>query len=393
MSDWIDQLLFYDELTEDARAQLGAGLQNGGDSTIAVAFDEWKQLRAVLRADLGSKVLDRKSLIHFAMWRSGRGADLEPSELADVEAMLPHYEEAIADSPALKAIVDQIAEEQRDFAENWSLQTGQRQPTPITRVVSIQRRRAENPVAEFAWRAAAVIVVVASSVALYLGANVQSRTVHVATAQNEVKSVKLDDGTLVRLVDGAELEYLRATDDEPFSRTVSITGRALVRVTPGEQRFVVETPSAVTTVWGTTFGLDSDESFTEVVLAEGRVSVTSRRDSQHPVVLEAGEMTRVVGSREPTAPVRVNLTDALSYTKLFVFRNESTYMIATKLSEHFDVPITVHPELAQETVTGAFEREWSLGYILETVARTLDGRVQGSQEEGYGLVPLEQRTP
>jgi ferric-dicitrate binding protein FerR (iron transport regulator) len=164
-------------------------------------------------------------------------------------------------------------------------------------------------------------------------------------------------------------------------------------VTPGQAQFVVETPAAVTTVWGTTFGLDSDESFTEVVLAEGRVSVVSRRDSRHPVVLSPGEMTRVVGAREPTPPVRVNITDALSYTKLFVFRNEKTFMIADKLTEHFGVPISVHPDLAQEAVTGEFERDWSLEYILQTVARSLDGRLSGSENQGYQLTPLESSEP
>ena len=100
-------------------------------------------------------------------------------------------------------------------------------------------------------------------------------------------------------------------------------------------------------------------------------------------------MTRVVGGRPPTNPTRVNITDALSYTKLFVFRNEETMIIADKLSEHFDVEISVHPELANETVTGTFERDWSVEYILQTVASTLGGRTAGSESEGFRLVPLE----
>ena len=64
-------------------------------------------------------------------------------------------------------------------------------------------------------------------------------------------------------------------------------------------------------------------------------------------------------------------------------------MIADKLTEHFGVSVAVDPALADETVTGTFERDWSLGYILQTVARALDGEVKSSEDGGYELVPLE----
>ena len=393
MSDWIDQFVFYDELSEEARSNLDSKLKRHGEA--AAAFEEWKQLRAILRRDLGVKIQDRRLLIHFGMWRYGNASLLTPSELAEVEESLPHFESALRGSDALRKIVEQIGDDQLDFEETWRLHAGD-VGTGVeieARRPSLRSHRARHRRIAIFWRVAAVFAIGAVSALLYLSLGFDTETVVVRSGDNGIRSVVLDDGTVVRLVADAELTYRRPTKDEAFDRRVNLTGQALFRVTPGAKVFVVETPTAMTTVWGTTFGLDSDDSFTEVVLAEGRVSVVSRRDTQHPVVLEPGEMTRVVGAREPTSPVRVNITDALSYTRLFVFRNEMTLTIANKLAEHFGVAVKIHPDLAQETVTGTFERDWSLGYILQTVARTLDGEVRGSDIEGYELVPLELRGP
>jgi transmembrane sensor len=394
MSDWIDQFIFYDELNEEARDGLNASLEHDGGDSVSQAFDEWKLLRERLRIELGTLIPDRERLIHFAMWRHGNASLLTSEELKVVQANLPYLEDALRRSAALRSIVERIGDEQLDFQETWQVYAGTGAGNSrASSLESIHRRRSSQRSADFFWRAAAVFLIAISTAALYKALDASSGTIIVRSSDDGVRQVALDDGTLVRLVNGGELTYSRPTADEPFDRKVSLTGRALFRVSPGDQQFVVQTPAAVTTVWGTTFGLDSDESFTEVVLAEGRVSVVSIRDSHNPVVLEPGEMTRVVGAREPTPPVRVNLTDALSYTRLFVFRNEKTLMIANKLTEHFGVPVSVSPGLSQESVTGTFERNWSLEYILRTVARTLDAEVRGSEEEGYNLVRDLSRGP
>lgn len=390
MSDWIDQFIFFDELGEESRSGLDSILKQHGDAAVSAAFEEWKHLRSGLRSEFATRIPDRHSLIHFAMWRHGNASLLTVEELNSVEAMLPDFEEALDRSEALRAIVERIGDEQLDFLEAWRLHVGDVEaPSRPPSLGPLYSRRSSQRASNFVWRAAAVFLIAISTAALYKGLGVESEMIVVGSPADGIRQVVLDDGTMIRLVGGAELSYRRPSAEEPFDRNVSLTGRALFVVTSGSQRFVVETPAAVTTVWGTTFGLDSDESFTEVVLAEGRVSVVSRRDSQHPVVLEPGEMTRVVGAREPTTPVRVNITDALSYTRLFVFRNEKTFMIANKLTEHFGVSIRVHSALADETVTGTFERNWSLGYILQTVARTLDAEVKGSESDGYELAPRE----
>lgn len=389
MSDWIDQFLFYDDLDDDARAQFRAALSSRVE--VAQAFEEWKAFQAALRENVEPGFVDRKLLVHYAMWRNGNASLLSPEELGEVEVQAARLSQLLVQSPALRQIVENISVEQDDFEAIWRVHAGTTGGASVSHISVLERlreRRGRHGLVMFAWRAAAAIAVISASTLLYVGIDVNNETIVVRSSDHGVRTVILDDGSVVRLVDDAELSYRIPTQEEPFNRRVSLKGKALFRVTPGSQQFVVETPAAVTTVWGTTFGLDSDESFTEVVLAEGRVSVVSRRDSQQPVVLAEGEMTRVVGGRRPTIPTPVNVTDALGWTRLFVFRNEMTIGIADRLGKHFGVQIDVHPDLAQETVTGTFEKSWSLGYVLQTVARALDAEVTGSAADGFEIKPL-----
>lgn len=389
MSDWIDRFILYDEVSPEEREMLDEALEGRAD--LAAAYAEWRQLRKAIRSNIDESVKDRHLLIQFSLWRNGHIDALTPEELAEVERYRPYYERALESSEALKSILESIEDEQKDFEETWQLHTlGEKREIGTSSSSEVRGWRPVRPSMAPYLRVAAVVALLVASALLYASLVDQQNTVVVRAAADGVESVNLDDGSSVRLINGAELSYQRATSTHPFSRKVSLKGRALFTVMPGRDVFVVETPAAITTVWGTTFGLDSDDSFTEVVLAEGRVSVVSRRDSQHPVVLEPGEMTRVVGAREPTDPVRVNVADALAWTRLFVFRNEKTERIADRLSEHFGVPIHIAGSLQHETVTGTFEQNWSLRYILEALSQTLDARVTGSMSEGFELIPRRQ---
>ena len=387
MSDWIDSFIFYEEVSSD---ELNALSESFDAADIAQAFEEWKELRSEIRGTIEDAVKDRHLLIQFSLWRNGHVDALAPAELAEVELYKAHYEKALRTSPALNIILDGIQTEQDDFEEAWRLHVA-----PETPEISV-----ENSSDTAGWRpmtsagrpylrAAAVVAILALGALFYRDFVEDRETVIVKAEGSNIESVQLEDGSTVRLIAGAELRYERTTSTHPFDRKVSLTGKALFTIRPGNDVFVVETPAAITTVWGTTFGLDSDDSFTEVVLAEGRVSVVSRRDSQRPVVLEPGQMTRVVGEREPTEPVRVNVADALAWTRLFVFRNEKTERIADRLTEHFGTPVRIDDALQHETVTGTFEQEWSLEYILEALSQTLDADVVGSTREGFDIRPSD----
>jgi ferric-dicitrate binding protein FerR (iron transport regulator) len=53
-----------------------------------------------------------------------------------------------------------------------------------------------------------------------------------------------------------------------------------------------------------------------------------------------------------------------------------TAAIADRLSGHYEVPIQVAPALADEPVTGTFERQQSVEQVLGTIARTLGAEMR-----------------
>ena len=63
-----------------------------------------------------------------------------------------------------------------------------------------------------------------------------------------------------------------------------------------------------------------------------------------------------------------------------------TKTIAQRLGAHYDVSVTVAPALAEEPVTGTFEREQPVSQVLETIARTLGAEVR-TENGTYRLVP------
>jgi hypothetical protein len=64
----------------------------------------------------------------------------------------------------------------------------------------------------------------------------------------------------------------------------------------------VNTPTAVIAVRGTVFDVLADENQTEVFLHEGQVAVFNQRLLDQPLLLNAGQMTRVGAQRLPNTP-------------------------------------------------------------------------------------------
>jgi ferric-dicitrate binding protein FerR (iron transport regulator) len=235
------------------------------------------------------------------------------------------------------------------------------------------------------WQAVAAVALAALVGILYVAGRLSDTSIRIATGPNEVKTVTLGDGSIVRLMPETELTFNAIDGDVDFDRRVTIVGQGLFTVAPSDEVFLVRTPTALTTVLGTTFGIDADQTFTEVVLAEGRLSVSSVRDAQNVVVLDNGEMSRVLGSDPPSRPVRVDITDALQWTRLFVFRSEPIDRVAERLAEHFGVPVSVDTALGTEGITGTFEHDWSLRYILLTICSSLDAELHETEEGGFEL--------
>jgi ferric-dicitrate binding protein FerR (iron transport regulator) len=88
----------------------------------------------------------------------------------------------------------------------------------------------------------------------------------------------------------------------------------------------------------------------------------------------------------PAAPASADLTTALDWTGLFIFRTTPLSVVADRMSRHYDAEVTVADALADEPVTGTFERGQPVQEVLEALAATLGAEVQRT-DGAYRLVP------
>ena len=400
MEDLLDTLLFTRDLTPEQRTALQAKLDE--DSSLAAAWAHWTRARAHLRGRMEERLSDRRLLVLYVMDEEGDDAALTDSETAALDAARNDLERALDESPALRQVVARIREERADFDEVWARYEDEREdaddgvaaPEPTSNRERSDRAPRTPAGQEGSTRqrwtrrfALASLIVGLAVGALLLWPSGPSTTT-VTVADGERRSVELGDGSTVRLAGGATLTYPTTMSEDAPRRVTLDEGRAFfdVQHRRSEASFVVHTPTARATVLGTQFGVTTTADTTEVLLASGSVQVGPVEETAgDSVVLEPGEASWVAAGGAPSAPAPTDLTTALDWTGLFVFRAVPMRTIAQRLSQHYDVQVTVAAPLADETVTGTFERDQPAPQVLDALAATLGAEVR--QEEGtYRLV-------
>jgi ferric-dicitrate binding protein FerR (iron transport regulator) len=406
MDEIYEALLFYDELPPERQQWIREKLDT--DDDLAHAFAQWRQVCAHLRKRLEADLPECRILVLFALEEAGRDDLLTADEQQALNEARPRLEHALEAHPALEDVVARIQEEQADFETMWEehgfdliasdaeasdravAKPGSRDVRPAERTERAPRRSSAREEGRRWTRRVFIGAVVAAVVTLvFLVWPSQPTETTVQVAEGETTTIDFADGSRVRLVGAAQLSY---APEAAFDRRVTLErGRGFFEVQPdpdGRAPFVVTTPTARTTVLGTQFGVEASDESTNVVLAEGRLEVgPADPDDTMAVVLTPGQKSRVDRGGSPSAPESVDVTQALAWTGLFVFRATPTATIADKLSSHYDVPVTVDAALGDEAVTGTFERSQSVEEVLGAIATTLGADVRGTSADGFRLAP------
>jgi transmembrane sensor len=199
------------------------------------------------------------------------------------------------------------------------------------------------------------------------------------TDAGETETVLLADGTVVRLAPESRLRL--AGEDRP--REVFLDGTAYFAVVRDPQApFRVHTDAGEAVVLGTRFELRTRGTEVRLVVVEGRVALAAE---SAPVVVEAGEMSRI-SEGKTAAPVRVeNVRSMLSWLEHFVvFQSTPLAEAAQELEKEYGVSIEVRDSaLAAQTLTGRYsEREF--GELFGIICEVLQARC--TLEDGIATI-------
>ena len=391
MNDSYDPTLF-EALDPAERDALQRALGEDADAAEALAL--WRALRARLGTDLRHDLPDADLLVLYALSEADPSA-LAPEEEARLIAAQPDLERAIAAHPALDDVIRRVRADHEAFEAAWD-EVAPVDVEPATApAVRPQQRAADRDAVRsgerrttyrWAWRSAVGVAVVAfAALLIFILQRDAGYETFVADAE-ETRTVALDDGSTVVLAASSRLMVETEDDGE---RRVRLAGEALFEVVPNGDPFIVETPTALVTVLGTTFGVDANEVETEVVLANGAVEVATRIDPDQSVRLEPGQRSRVVGGQSPEPPTRADVVATLAWTGTWYFHNAPADEVAARFSEHYDVPIVLNPTLADVRVGGAYSADRPVEESLQALAVSLGARLEGDTDTGYRIVPTD----
>ncbi|MBO6574844.1 MAG: FecR domain-containing protein [Rhodothermales bacterium] len=339
---------------------------NARDSALLAEFTD--ALRDRMEAAAGDGML-----VLAALDAAGEQEAMTPEERGHLEQGRTAFDEARSLHPGLDAACDQLQEDIRLFNSMWPADLGKNR-----RGVRSSRRSLMRWPARIGLGASALVL--AGIFYLTIMGEVQRTTVTAPVAAYEV--VRLHDGTEVRLSPGASLTFAEGSD---FDRLVRLNGHAWFDVAEETRRFAVETATAVTTVLGTRFGVESTAEATEVTLVSGRVAVASRTNRNAVVVLEPGERT-VVTEGLPENPAPVDVSEELSWSDLLVFRESSMQQVVDVLEARRGTVVELDRGLETQLVTGTFEPQQTTREVLDILAAALGATVNQSEDGRLLLV-------
>jgi transmembrane sensor len=199
---------------------------------------------------------------------------------------------------------------------------------------------------------------------------------HFATAQGQVASSRLSDGSLVQLDPASTLDVTLS----PQARQLHLaSGRALFDVAHAPERpFTVQGGTMAVTAIGTVFSVDTSAMGTSLRVEQGRVRVMIEGRSQ-PIFVKAGEGLNVdAGKALHTLHFRADPA-AASDTAWLMADGEPLAQVVARLQRRAAFPLSLAPELADRPMHGRYSSADPLGSLrLIALAHGWQVQAQGS---------------
>ncbi|XOV94299.1 MAG: FecR family protein [Bacteroidota bacterium] len=235
--------------------------------------------------------------------------------------------------------------------------------------VSIRKKRLKTLVYGLAASIALILVFLLGNNQSTTQSSKPINTISVSTQYGQRKTIKLPDGTIVKLNIGSTIQYPESFDSD--QRKVSLVGEAYFDVVQNKKKpFIIESNKLTTEVIGTSFNLSAypEDKVIEVSVVTGMVKI--RNEEGEIEVLSPSDMG--IYSRESNSISKQKYDpDILAWNNgTLIFKNDPLPETFKKLERWYGVEFEFSKEVKLEgTYSGRYQNK-SLELILEGISYT-----------------------
>lgn len=202
------------------------------------------------------------------------------------------------------------------------------------------------------------------------------------TAKGKRSKIILSDGTKIWVNSGTRVVYPTQFSDD--LREIYVDGEIYIEVAKEKKRkFKVNTKNFSVQVLGTKFNVLSyeGESKGEIVLVEGKVSVTRETIKFTPIIMNPNELLEMTKTGEKVR--KVNTMKYTSWTQgLYYLENETLSQVISFLSKYYGVNIHCDPEIVGMRCSGKINLKADVDNICKIIFTSYELSYV-KQKDGY----------
>jgi transmembrane sensor len=180
-------------------------------------------------------------------------------------------------------------------------------------------------------------------------------TVYIAADQ--MRELKLVDGTTVQLNKGSGLKVTGMTKEGTGNREVWLKGEAFFDVThlTNNRRFIVHSGNLNVAVLGTRFNVKNSSGKTAVALESGKVELSVNNDHSQKLVMKPGELVEYSTSSERLIKTAINVRNYSAWQSgKVIFENAELPEIRKALEDRFGLKVYVEQDSELGEFNGVF---------------------------------------
>ncbi|QEC53437.1 FecR family protein [Anseongella ginsenosidimutans] len=199
-----------------------------------------------------------------------------------------------------------------------------------------------------------------------------------ATTGEDIKELRLSDGSVVWLNKGSSLQHSEEFTAGP--REVFLEGEAFFQVAPDASRpFIIHTGGMKTRVLGTSFNVQAykGEKEMRVVVVTGQVEVSAPSGQNDKVLLTSKQMATYTPDEKQLNKKTIQSTEQYTAWKdgKLLFRQTPMSEVAAQLERAFGLKIKMENSAIRHCkITGRFDRSQAASLTIEAICKSIEAR-------------------